>query len=59
MTIVANVPAGITSDLTCTLTNTAGSGDIDPSVFVQVTGAMGLSVNDLTSGYSNFSIPGP
>lgn len=53
MTVVANVPAGITSALTCALTKTS-SGSADPFVFVRVRGATGVSINDLSSAYSNF-----
>ena len=58
MTVVANVPAGVTSNLNCTLTKSLGAGN-SPGVAVRVTGATGVSINDLTSGYSNFVIPDP
>jgi hypothetical protein len=53
MTVVANVPAGIQSNLSCTLEQNSGIGGL-PNVAVRVTGATGVSINDLTSGYSNF-----
>jgi len=53
MTVVANVPAGIQSNLDCTLEQNSGIGGL-PNVAVRVTGATGVSINDLTSGYSNF-----
>lgn len=56
MTVVANVPAGITSALTCELTETSTDA-ADPNVSVQVRGATGVSINTLDSAYSNFIVP--
>lgn len=56
MTVVANVPAGIASALTCQL-NEASSDAADPSVIVRVRGASGVSINTLDSAYSNFTVP--
>jgi len=56
MTVVANVPAGITSALTCLLTETSAPA-ADPDVSVRVRGATGVSINTLDSAYSNFTVP--
>lgn len=55
MTVVANVPAGITSALTCQL-NEASFDAADPAVSVRVLGATGVSINTLDSAYSSFTV---
>lgn len=58
MTVVANVPAGITSELTCQL-NEVSAPAAGPAVSVRVRGASGVSINTLDSAYSNFIVPTP
>jgi hypothetical protein len=44
----------VTATLACDAQVTSGTGD--PTVTVTVTGALGVSVNEFTAGYSNFTI---
>ena len=52
---MATIPNAGTAAVNCTVTAVSGTGD--PTVQVVVTGASGLSVNTLGSGYSTFTGP--
>ena len=59
LTVLAAVGQGTTANLSCQ--PVLESGTDNPTFSVVVTGALGVSVNEFNSGYSNFNLlsPGP
>jgi hypothetical protein len=51
--VMATIPNLGAAAVNCTVTAVSGTGD--PTVQVVVTGASGLSVNELASGYTTFT----
>ena len=55
LVVMATIPNAGTAAVNCTVTAVSGTGD--PTVQVVVTGASGLSVNQLANGYTTFTGP--